>query len=193
MIPLWIKLAYTALALVIAVVYWRRYGPGNFLWFSDIALFGTVPALWLESGLLASMMALAALLPDSVWNISYFGRLITGKRIYGLTDYMFERERPRWLRALSLFHVVLPLMLLWMVARLGYRPMALPLQSLLSCVVLALSYCLTDPAENINRVFGPGNGRQQRLHPLLYLALLMLGFPLLVYLPTHLLLSWLLT
>jgi hypothetical protein len=34
------------------------------LWFSDVALLVTVPALWIESRLLASMMALAVILPE---------------------------------------------------------------------------------------------------------------------------------
>jgi len=57
-IPLWLKIAYTLFVCLIVPIYWRRYGPANFLWFSNIALLATVPALWLESALLASMMAL---------------------------------------------------------------------------------------------------------------------------------------
>ena len=57
MIPLWLKITYTLFVSSVVPVYWRRYGPANFLWFSDIALLVTVPALWLESPLLASMMA----------------------------------------------------------------------------------------------------------------------------------------
>ncbi len=62
MIPLWIKISYTAFAVITVAVYAVKYPPGNFLWFSDIALILTVPALWFESRLLASMMALAVLL-----------------------------------------------------------------------------------------------------------------------------------
>ncbi|MBA3486512.1 MAG: hypothetical protein H0T88_04875 [Lysobacter sp.] len=47
MIPLELKLAYTALVAVIVVVYWFKYGPANFLWGSDIALLLAVLALWL--------------------------------------------------------------------------------------------------------------------------------------------------
>ena len=48
-IPLWIKIAYTLFICVLVPVYWVQYGPGNFLWFSDIALFVTAAALWLET------------------------------------------------------------------------------------------------------------------------------------------------
>lgn len=191
LIPLWLKLAYTLFVCVIVAVYAVKYPLGNFLWFSDIALLGTVPALWLESSLLASMMTIGVLLPEVMWNLSYFGRLLAGKRISGLTDYMFEPDRPLYLRALSLFHVFLPILLLWMMVRLGYDTHAWLAQTLLAWIVLPLTYWLTDPALNVNWVFGPGNQPQQRIAPLLYLGLLMVVSPVLVYLPTHLLLQWL--
>lgn len=190
MIPLWLKFGYTFLAVGILVIYWFRYGPGNYLWFSDIALIVAIPALWLESGLLAGTMAVGVLLPETLWNLSFFIRLLTGIRITGLTDYMFERERPLPLRALSLFHVPLPIILVWMVWLLGYDPRSLPLMIVLAWIVLPVTYLFADPHRNVNWVHGPGGegSRQTRFHPLVYLGLLMLGFPVIVYLPTHFLL-----
>ncbi|MFI4923168.1 MAG: hypothetical protein ACHP6J_05595, partial [Burkholderiales bacterium] len=124
MIPLWIKLAYTLFVAIIVAVYAVKYSSSNFLWFSDIALLFTVPALWFESPFLASMVAVGILLPDMLWNLSFFGQLLTGKRVSGLADYMFDVRRPLYLRALSLFHVILPPLLVWMLARLGYDPEA---------------------------------------------------------------------
>ena len=94
-IHLGIKLAYTLFLLILVPVYWAHYGPRNFLWFSDIALLGMGAALWLESGLLASMMMLAVLLPELVWNLDFFGRLLTGHRMFGMSAYMFERAPGR--------------------------------------------------------------------------------------------------
>ena len=189
MIPLWIKIIYTLFAVITVAVYAVKYPPGNFLWFSDIALMFTVPALWFESSLIASMMAIGTLLPEVFWNISFFGRLITGKRLSGLTDYMFDAHKPRYLRALSLFHIFLPVLLFWMIARLGYAPKALIAQTVLALIVLPATYRLTDPKQNINWVFGPGAGQQNRLPALFYLGLLLILFPVLVYFPTHLLLQ----
>lgn len=191
MFPLWLKLAYTGFVLVTLVVYWFKYGPGNYLWFSDIALITTVLALWLENALLASMMTVAVLLPEVVWNVAFVVRLVSGRSLTGLTDYMFDPTKPRYLRALSLFHVFLPPLLVWMVARLGYDPRALPAQTLLAWVVLPATYVLTKPEENINWVRGFGGpGTRTRQPPLVYLGLLMIGFPLVIYLPTHMLLRW---
>jgi len=191
MIPLWIKIAYTLFVAVTVVVYSVKYSLGNFLWFSDIALLTSVPALWLESSLLASVIAVGIVLPEVLWNVSFFGQLLTGRRITGLTDYMFDPHKPLYLRALSLFHVFLPVMLLWMIHVLGYAPAAWIAQTALTWVVLPLTYLFTNPEENVNWVFGPGAKPQKRISPLIYLGLLLIGFPLLVYLPTHLLLQML--
>jgi hypothetical protein len=193
LIPLWIKVSYTAFTVVTVAVYLKKYPLWNFLWASDIALIVTVPAVWLESSLLASMMVLGVLLPEAIWNASFFWRLLTGKRLDGLTDYMFDPAKPRYLRAISLFHVFLPLLLLWMVSRLGYDARAPIGQTALAWIVLPLTYWLVDPkVENVNWVFGWGAAPQTRMPPLAHLGLVMIGFPVLIYLPTHLLVQALL-
>ena len=43
---------------------------------------------------------------------------------------------------------------------------------------------------NVNLVYGPGDEHPQTaMHPLLYLSLLLVGLPLLFYVPTHLVLQ----
>jgi hypothetical protein len=188
-IALWVKIVYTLYVCVLAPIYLLHYPPSNFLWFSDIALLTTVVALWLESSLLASMMTLAILLPELVWNINFFLRLIFGIDEIGLSSYMFDPHIPLGVRALSLFHVVLPALLVWMVYRLGYDRRALMAQLLMGLVVLPVTYAVSDPSDNINWVFGPGTKPQHQLPPLLYLSLVMIFFPLVIYLPTHWILS----
>lgn len=189
LIPLWAKIAYTVVVLITVAVYVFKYRLGNFLWFSDIALIAIAIALWLESALIVSMMAVGTLLPELLWNVSFFGQLVTGRHVSGLTDYMFDAHRPRYVRALSLFHVILPALTLWLIARLGYDARALAAQTVLAWVVLVLSYSLTDPRDNVNWVFGLGAKPQRRIPPLIHLGLLMAGFPLVIHLPTHLLLQ----
>jgi hypothetical protein len=188
-LPLWPKIAYTAFLAVIVPAYWVRNGPQNFLWFSDIALLVTGAALWLESSLLASAMAVGVFLPEALWNVSYFGRLLTGARISTLADYMFDARKSRFMRGLSLLlHVVMPAALVWMLAQLGYDSRALGLQTALAWVVLPLTYAVTDPTRNINWVSGFGHPPRRWLSPTMHLIALMLGFPIGVYLPTHLVL-----
>jgi len=190
-IPLWLKVSYTLFVAVLVPVYWVHYGPVNFLWACDIALLVTVIALWRASRLLASMMAVAVLLPEFVWNLDFFPRLITGQDVIGLdaTGYMFNPQQSQPVRMLSLFHVFLPLLLLWLVWRLGYHTRAGLATTALCWLVLPLSYLFTDPARNINWVFGWGREPQMWLPGAWYLALWMLLVPLCIYLPTHLVLK----
>jgi len=191
MIPRWLKILYTLFVAVLVPVYWVRYGPANFLWACDIALLVTVVALWRESRLLASMMAVAVLLPELLWNLDFFLRLITGRDVIGLdaTGYMFNPQQPLLVRLLSLFHVFLPLLLLSLLWRLGYSARAGLATTALCWLVLPLSYLCTDPARNINWVYGWGGAPQTWLPGPVYVALLMLMLPLCIYLPTHLVLK----
>jgi hypothetical protein len=63
--------AHTAFVTILVPTYARQYGPGNFLWFSDVALLTSVPALWLESPLLASTQAMSVLVPESFWFVDF--------------------------------------------------------------------------------------------------------------------------
>jgi hypothetical protein len=188
-IPLWLKIAYTLFVCLIVPIYWRRYGPANFLWFSDIALLVTVPALWLESPLLASMMALAVTLPELGWSLDFLLRLMTGRSAIGLSAYMFDPAIPKFLRALSLFHLGLPLVLIWLVDRLGYEKSALLAQTLLAAIILPLSRFFSAPRRNINWVYGFGEKSRAKATAPWFVILLMMMFPLLIYLPTHLVLD----
>jgi hypothetical protein len=183
-IPLWFKLAYTVFVLYVMAVWWRNYGWKNFLWFSDIAFIGAVPAMWLEDATLASVLAVAVLLPELLWNVDYALRLVLRRRITGLTDYMFEPERPLLLRGLSLFHVPLPLVLLWMIAAYGYDATAgLPGAVVLAAVVLPWSRLVSAPEKNINWTYGLG-AKRVSWPGWLYVFVLFVGFVLLVFVPT---------
>lgn len=107
----------------------------------------------------------------------------------GLAAYMFDPKLPLFVRSLSSFHVVLPVLLLWMVYRLGYDRRALVAQTLVAWVVLPVSYVVSNPSENVNWVFGFGSEPQTWMPGRLYVAVLMVLFPLVVYLPTHLVLK----
>src|SRR5919106_6545460 len=102
-IPRWLKLAYTGFVAALVPVYLREYGWRNFLWFSDVALFVTVPALWLEHALLASMQAVSIIVPECGWTADLLARQLFRVRPIGLADYMFDKKIPRGTRALSLF------------------------------------------------------------------------------------------
>ena len=187
MISLRFKIGYTLFVCLLVPIYWKQYGPANFLWFSDIALLVLVPALWLENALLVSMMAVAIIFFEAIWNIDFFTRLATGKSLIGLSAYMFDPKIPLFIRLLSLFHIALPLLLLWTLHRLGYDRRAFVAQTILAVVVLPLSYLVSNPRENVNWVYGFGEHPQSTLPAGVFLLLVMVIYPIVVYLPTHLL------
>jgi hypothetical protein len=182
MFPLWLKLAYTGYVAVLVPAYLRQYGPGNLLWFSDVALILGLVAMWLHRPLLASTQAVAVLVPDSLWTMVFLMRVTTGLRLVNI-DYMFDASIPQLVRALSLFHVWLPFLLIWMVFRLGYDRRALGLQVGLGTVLLIATYVLTPPENNVNWVHRWGNLRGP--WPI-FLSIVV--FPIGFYLPAHLLL-----
>ena len=121
-IPLWLKVSFTAFMAVLIPVYWTNYGPSNFLYFCDIALFITLYAVWKESSHAASMAAVGILLPQVFWCLDFgvqLFRMISGGAHTGMTAYMFDGTRPLFLRGLSLFHGWLPFLLVFLVSRLG--------------------------------------------------------------------------
>lgn len=185
--PLWIKIFFTLFVACFIPVYWGYGEAGSFLWFYDVALLATAAALWFELPLLASMTALAVLLPEAAWNIGFFSRAFGRPDLFGLASYAFDAATPRALRALSLVHIGLPVLILWMVHRLGYDRRAFVAQTLFAWALLALSYALAfTPAGDFYWSLGVGKSLARSWLPGgLWLLLAMLAFPVLVYLPTH--------
>ena len=100
---------------------------------------------------------------------------------------MFDPKIPLFIRALSCFHIGLPLLLLWALHRLGYDRRAFFCQTILALVVLPLSYLFSNPRENVNWVYDFGETAQGTLPAPIFLALVMLIYPIAIYLPAHLL------
>ncbi len=188
-VPRWLKLAFTLWILVWAPSYLVLLGAQNFFWLCNIASFLLLVALWREHRTLMSMQWLAVAMVGSLWSLDVATAAITGIHPIGGTEYMFDPEHPPMARAMSLYHVVLPLVAGIGITRLGYARCALPWQTLLTWLVVPLTYLLTEAKRNINWVHGPFGQPQDSLDPLLYVLLLMLLWPVIVYLPVHLMMT----
>lgn len=149
-IPLWLKIAYTAWMAIWVPAYAGHYGPQNFLWLCDLANFIILIALWTESRLLFSSQLVAVLLVDLFWILDLLVALIAGVHPIGGTEYMLDVTSPLFIRLLSLFHVFVPLVLIYVISRTGFHRKGLLFQAALTAVVLPLTYLLTDPEKNIN-------------------------------------------
>ncbi|KGM40838.1 membrane protein [Aquabacterium sp. NJ1] len=197
-LPLWAKLAYTAFVAVLVPHYWQAYGPSNFLYFCDIALLLTCLAMWTESALLASACAVGILLPQFLWMIDFIGTWL-GLPVTGMTGYMFQDAIPLFARFLSFFHFWLPLVLLWLVIRLGYDRRGLWLWWALAWAAMWASYLFLPmppaPASNpglpvnVNYVFGINDKAPQTwMLQQAFFALMLTALPALIWVPTHLVL-----
>ncbi|MBI3273139.1 MAG: hypothetical protein HYZ53_29385 [Planctomycetes bacterium] len=183
------RIGITAFCAVWIPAYLWYYGPANFLWFCDIALLVSLVGTWREDPLLLSSQ-LCSVSPFLVlWTVDYFAALLFGLHPIHGTEYMFMAKIPVGIRALSFFHLALLPYLLWAVARVGYDRRGWRLQTGISSVVLPVCYFFTDPEKDYNWVFGPFDVAQTRIHPLLYLVVIMLFYPVCAYLPMNALYS----
>jgi hypothetical protein len=198
-IPLWVKLAYSGFMLVLVPYYWMTYGPTNFLYFCDVALFMALVAVWTERSLWASAPAVGIMIPQTLWIVDFLCGLVAKPPI-GVTAYMFDSERSFFVRGLSLFHFWLPLFLLWLIARLGYDRRAFWTWTAIASAIMPICYFLLpgpppslenpNAPVNVNYVYGFSDEEPQTwMPPLAWLALLMIAQPLVVFLPTHLVLK----
>ncbi|PRY71864.1 hypothetical protein [Halomonas ventosae] len=184
-VPLWLKLVFSLWVVTWAPTYWVLLGPQNYFWLCNLANFLLLAGLWRESRRLVSMQWLAVALVGTFWAIDVGTAWLTGWHPIGGTEYMFDPEHPPLTRALSLYHLILPLVAGFAIWRIGYDRRALAWQSVLTWLVIPASYLFTEAERNINWVEGPFGQPQSVMDPWLYLAALMLLWPLLVYLPVH--------
>jgi hypothetical protein len=196
-VPLGLKLAYTAYMVVLIPVYGHDYGPTNFLYFCDVALLLTLLAIWPENALIISMCAVGIVLPQAYWIVDFLVNA-AGVSLTGMTDYMFDTNHSLFLRLLSLFHFWLPFLLLFLVFRIGYDRRAFWPWTALTWLLLLVCFFLMPPPTphpgltpvNINYVWGLSDTAAQTWVPAdVWFAGLMIGMPLLIYAPTHLLLA----
>jgi hypothetical protein len=183
-IPRWLQIGYTAWFALWVPSYAVEVGGANFLWLCDVANFVLLLAVWSGSRLLFSSQAVGVLLIQLLWVADAAGRLLLGFHPIGGTEYMFDAAEPLVVRLLSLFHLWVPILLLWAVYRLGLDRRAWKLQTLITWLVLPLSY-LADPELNINWLWRPFGVEQTLLPPGLYMAACLVLYPLVLYRPSQ--------
>lgn len=182
-----VRVAAIVFLLVWVPVYWHFWGPANFLFLCDIALILGCLGLAFESPLLLSSQAVSMLVTSFFWTLDAGWHILFGRNLFGATDYMFDPRYPLWLRLISLFHLLLPLVLLWALNRTGYHRRAFSLQ----CVVAFLAILCARAAAtslNINFAYRDPFWRRQLGPAPLHLALTFLAVAIALYLPAHLLL-----
>ncbi len=181
----WVSLVWLALWVPSYALYW---GWANFLHLCDVAVLLTCIGFARSDVLLLSSQAVSSLIGDLLWCLDSGWRLFAGRHLTGGTEYMWDARFPLWVRLLSLFHVVLPMLLLAALHRAGYDRRALLLQSEIALVLLVASRFL-GPARNLNYAFADPIFHRALGPPLVHLTLIFAALSGIIYCPTHLLLA----
>ena len=188
-LPLWLKIAWTVWVICWAPIYWKQYGVQNFLFFCDLGNLLITLALWSESALLFSWQAVSLLVFQSFFTIDLASAWLSDHHWIGGTEFMFDPHLPLLVRALSLFHVVTPVILVWAVWRLGYDSRAWKVATSGCWVLVPINY-FWRPEHNVNWARGIFFIQQRVVPGWFYLIAYLVLVPAVVYYPTHLGLMW---
>jgi hypothetical protein len=168
--------------------YLHAWGAQNFLHVCDIAVVLTCAGLWWSSPLLLSSQAVSSIAADLLWDLDAGWRLFSGHNLFGGTEYMWDTHYAPWIRLLSLFHVVWPILLLWSLKQAGYDHRGFALQSAIAAAAM-IAGRFANPAENINYAFRDPLAHRAWGSAPTHVLLMWLGLVILIYLPTHLVLA----
>lgn len=181
----WLSLVWLAVWVPSYAFYW---GWANFLHLCDVAVLLACIGFARSNVLLLSSQAVSSLIGDLLWCLDAGWRLFAGRHLTGGTEYMWDTRFPLWVRLLSLFHVILPMLLLAALRRAGYDRRALFLQSGIAMVLLVVSRFL-GPTRNLNYAFADPIFHRAFGPPPIHLALILTALLGIIYCPTHVLLA----
>ena len=169
--------------------YAQAYGVLNFLFLCNLGVMLSAVAFLLGNQLLVSSQALASPLIGLVWGLDAGARLLTGSHLFGGTAYMWDPQYPVLTRALSLYHLAWPVLMLWCVKTRGYDRRGWPLQAVIAGGGIVAGRLFTEPAANVNYSYtDPFWGTQIGPAPV-HLAVTTGAMGLVAYGLTHLLLT----
>ena len=167
--------------------YALAYGFANFLFLCNLAVILVAVGIWTCSRLLLSSQAVGILMVGAVWTVDFASRLLTGSHLVGGTEYMWDPQWPLFTRLLSLYHVILPVLLLTVLRRVGYDPRGYLLQSAVAVAGVVVGR-FVGAAANINHAFVDPILKRTWGGPLTHLAVIAGALVLVAYPLTHLLL-----
>lgn len=168
-------------------VYAQAYGALHFLQLCDLGVLLASLGVLTDNRLLLSAQALGAPAIGLLWLADLGWTALSGHSLHGGTAYLWDQSVTAAARVLSLFHLVLPVLLVLYLRRRGYDPRALPLQTAVAAGAIGLSWWLGG-AQNLNYVNAwPNRGIVLDGVPAAHAFASWLLLCLAVYLPTHLL------
>jgi hypothetical protein len=166
--------------------YALAYGFANFLFLCNLAVILVAVGVWTCSRLLLSSQAVGTLVVGAIWTMDLASRLIGGSHLIGGTEYMWDPQWPLFTRLLSLYHVILPVLLVVVLRRIGYDRRGYVLQSAIALggVVVGRFF---GPVANINHAFVDPVLKRSWGGPATHIAIVAGALVLVAYPLTHLL------
>lgn len=168
--------------------YALAHGFANFLFLCNLAVVLVAVGIWTGSRLLLSSQAVGILIVGAVWTVDFSSRLLGGRHLLGVTEYMWDPQWPLFTRLLSLYHVILPVLLLVVLRRVGYDRRGYLLQSAIALVGVVVGRFL-GPVANINHAFVDPILKRTWGGPVTHIAVVAGALVLVAYPLTHVLLS----
>ncbi len=179
----WVALAWV---LVWTPIYWHEWGWQNFFHFCDAAVFLTCIGLWTRSALLISSQAVNVLVASGAWLFEVGWRLMAGRGLFGGTDYLWDSHVALWVRLLTFFHVLVPIVLIYAITRVGYDRRGFALQCAIAAVLL-IAGGMMGAQENMNFAFADPVFHRALGPAPVHLIAIFAGTIVLTYLPAHIL------
>jgi hypothetical protein len=182
-----IRLAILVWLAIYIPTYTHAYGAWHFLQLCNLGVLLSSLGALARSRLLLSTQAVAMPAIGLLWLADLGWWTATGRYLHGGTAYLWDAEIPRLARWLSLYHLILPALLIATIRRMGYHPRAFVLQAAIAAAALSLSLLLAEIAGHHNYVLGWPNGRVLFDRPWAHALVSWLLLCVAAYWPTHLL------
>ncbi|MDT8409686.1 MAG: hypothetical protein RQ741_08820 [Wenzhouxiangellaceae bacterium] len=191
--PTAVRVGFTLwMAFWVPTIVWTA-GPQNFWWICNLAQFLLLYAVWRPNRLLISSQAGTVTIIGLAWGLDLLVALILGgNSVTGITGYMFNPELPLIQRLASTYHLWLPAFAVWLCRRQGFDSRGLWLQCIIGTLAILGGWLFGDPERNLNYSRAPFGIEQTWLPEPVYIGFLCVATALLVYVPGHFLVRWIL-
>jgi len=182
--PVWMRWISLVWFLFWFTAYWRSWGLANFAHLCDVAVIVTCVGMWTNSALLISSQAVGAFVVDAAWALEACWMIVKRHSLMGGAEYLIDPHYPFWIRLLTLFHLVMPALLLWGLWRSGYDRRGWALQCAIALPAF-IAARFTPPDKNIDFAFADPFFRRAWGPAPTHVLVVWLFMVIVVYWPTH--------
>lgn len=135
-----------------------RYGIGQgmYVWFCNLALFAVAYAIWRKNTSWLIAWLSFALLTQTFWIVDNIWRIITGKNLFGLVEFMYQPGYPLDEFLFSHYHYfIIPSILFALLFIKQKKSHAKIIALIQGMFIFGISYFLFPPEQNLNCIREP--------------------------------------